>query len=349
MYSELIPKINEGIIKNKKVIVTIGCSFVEGQGALDQYLWDTYWREGVVNTAKDWVFSAEQKAEITKLFPDIFYNNHYQKLNFYVHESNNSFGSILCKKYFENQYTHINLGRRGCGNKSSIKDLYFYPDILWDSIEEIIVIYCPTSAERYDFIDDTHSYNYLNGVGRWVAIWPGGYEKPPPYTENSEPKNIISYGLNQAVYSFKSSVIEQITHVQELLLWCKYKKAKLIITPAFTGHFYTQDQFGKYLNTNIKRNFYCEKISEKPLDLDQKLVDKFTNLWPWDSMFYPDNNMSLSDLAMSQESDIKIRSVFFYEFMGKGTPDKWITPCAHLSVKAHDLFAKHLYKHIISL
>lgn len=358
MIYELIPEVNKQIEKNKKVIITIGDSFTEGHGSIAQKLWDNYYVEGESVSAGDWAFTPEQKKEILEEFPDILDNTvQTKRLHFYVHEHNNSYGSILCNKYLQGDYTHINLGRRGNGNRSSIKDLYFCPDILWDKIEEIIVIYCPSASERYDFFNDA-CISYVNQQNTWVSVWPGGYRNEPPYDKNSTPYDIISYGINRSLYSYKSCVLEQIAHVQELLLWCKYKKVKkLIITPAFATGIYQKEQFEHHLRTQVIRDAHSRELISETLPnkndyIDQftrKQIDRWVNYWPWDNMFRPSGKETFMELVQSQESSPLVKNTWFYRFMGKGTPDKWITPCAHPSVKGHDLFAQYLYNHLITL
>lgn len=346
MHYNRIPEINKGIIKNQKVVITLGCSFVEGQGAIDQKIWDTYYKKSIGHSPYLWDFTKEQQEEICNEFPNVTKNNLVpSQLEFSRHEVDNSFGHVLCKKYFNDEYTCINLGRRGNGNRATIKDLYFYPQILWDQIKEIIVIYCPSGAERYDFIDDQATY--LNNHSRWVTVWPGAFKKPPPYDENTDPQDIISYGFNKCLYTDKSVTLEQIANVQELILWCKYKKAKLIITPAFMPT-YTKQQFTGYLNMDVAREPFTRKIlSQKPDVLNHNEIEKIVNLWPWENMFYPNHEPTFADLAMSQEKSVDRSKCWFYNFEYTGTPDKWITPCAHPSAKAHDLFAQCLYKHIV--
>lgn len=357
MQFDTIAKINQGILKNKKVVITLGCSFVEGQGAIDLKLWDYYkfdptiprdqWQEKFPHDSRSWGFTKAQQEEILSEFPDVYKDVNQRDdnlLNFTNHEVNNSFGNVLCKKYFNDEYTCINLGRRGNGNKSSIKDLYFYPDILWDKIEEIIVIYCPSGAERYDFIDD--QFLPLNCHGRWVTIWPGGARGKPPYDEKSSPYDILCNGINAALYTEKSAILEQISHVQELILWCKYKKAKLIVTPAFMPT-YDKEKFRTTLNTVYSRNGERKIIDEQFDVYDKKTIEKVINLWPWENMFYPNNEPTFADLCMAQETSIDRSAMWFYNFEYTGTPDRWITPCAHPSIKGHDLFAQYLYKHIV--
>lgn len=344
MHSELIPQINNGILKNKKVVITLGCSFVEGQGAVDLKIWENYYKKRTTHNPNAWAFTKEQQREIIKEFPYVRLNQHDPNiLDFTFHEVANSFGHVLCKKYFNDEYTCINLGRRGNGNRASIKDLYFYPDILWNKIKEIIVVYCPSGPERYDFLDDQGQY--VNQHGRWVTIWPGGYRSEPPYTKNSSPQDIVSYGINSALYSEKGAIMEQIVHMQELLLWCKHHKAKLIVTPGFMQT-YNKDHFKTVLNKVITRNGNREITYERDNELDPKEVEKVVNMWPWENMFYPNGEPTFADLAMSQEHTVDRSKYWFYNFEYEGTPDMWITPCAHPSIKAHDLFAECLYKHI---
>ena len=101
----------------------------------------------------DWKLTDIEKKKLINQFPDIKLS-YEGELDFTEHENNNSFSKILATKYFNGEYATINLGRNGSGNRAAIKELYFYPDILWDLLTEIIVIYCPTGAERLDFMDD---------------------------------------------------------------------------------------------------------------------------------------------------------------------------------------------------
>lgn len=335
MFKELIPSINEVIRKKKKAIIALGCSFVEGHGALDQRIYDNYpWRgQEFGNPNVLWDLTDEQKTQLITEFPDITLSP-TKDLQFHIHENSNSFVNVLAKKYFDGEYAAINLGLSGCGNRATIKNLYFYPDILWDELEEIIVIFCPSGPERFDFADD--AYFELNNHRNWVAMWPN---------ENSfaGPRKPLWQGYKDGIYSAKYEIVEQISHIQELLLWCKVKNAKLIITPAFQTN-YTRSQFTRALRHTVVRDL--ERNKTKEIFSYDKNVDQLVEMWPWDKMFYPNGAKTFVDLAMNEEFLSNAGSHYFYNYMGKGTPNKWITPCAHPSVKAHDLFAKYLYEYI---
>jgi hypothetical protein len=66
-------------------------------------------------------------------------------------------------------------------------------------------------------------------------------------------------------------------------------------------------------------------------------------------MFKPDGFKTFADLAMSRETSVEDKTDFFFQFLGKRSPNGWMTPCAHPGAKAHDLFASLLYNHIKTL
>lgn len=59
-------------------------------------------------------------------------------------------------------------------------------------------------------------------------------------------------------------------------------------------------------------------------------------------MFEPEGHSTWVSLLQSKEPSDQ----YFYTYIGTGSPNKWITPCAHPSVKSHHLLAELLYKHI---
>ena len=150
---------------------------------------------GEVNTA--WNLTSDDKKRLLDSYPDVTLSK--GTVDFLQHEYNNSFVNVLAKKYFNGDYAAINLGRTGCGNRATIKELHYYPDILWDDIEEHIVIYCPSGLERFDFIDDM--WHDPNNHGRWKAMWPN------EMTEDSGRAKLWS-GYRQHVHSDKYDVLE---------------------------------------------------------------------------------------------------------------------------------------------
>lgn len=336
MYYEQVEKINRDIDRTGKAIVSLGCSFVQGQGAVNDELYRDYeWYFEKVGVPLSIKASREQKAQIASRYSNVKLSGH--GLDFTMMEYDNAFCNVLASKYFQGSYAAINLGIRGCGNRATIKELHFHPEINWHKIHEIVVIYCPSGLERFDFANDG-----WGGHHHWTCMW-------PHYRDVEQgPRRLLFEGYNKRVYSEKFEVIEQIGHVQELLTWCKLKNARLIVTSAFDRR-YTREHFQKVLNYRISRKFSGEILDQVSSSFkDDELAaehQRLLELFPWGNIFLPDNKFTFVDLAMAQEfPDWEHRHFFGYN--GTGTPEKWVTSCAHPSAKAHDVFAKTLFEYI---
>lgn len=329
MYKRMISAVNEDLKKTKKAIVAIGCSFVQGQGAINDELYESYeWNFIKQGEPIEIILTRKEKKQILKKYPSVF--EEYDKLNFTFMEYDNAFVNVLCKKYLNKTYTPINFGLRGCGNRGSIKELYFN-NIQWDLAEEIIVVYMPSGLERFDFINDTNVEHF-----RWICMW--------PHFENAEKnsnKRLLWEGYNKSLYSEKFEVLEQIAHVQELLTWVNYKNAKLIITPGFDRR-YDRNYFKLVLEKTIHRD--VDKNIKKSFNIFEKtsLDIDFLDLFPWDNFFKPQGHSTFADLAIAQEPSIKDKLDYYGQFLGNRSPNGWMTSCAHPGQKSHDLFAKLL-------
>lgn len=339
MFLSQIEKTNVSLRRTKKAIITLGCSFVQGQGALGDDFYNTYkWYANLENPFSDvrWEFSNDDLKKINTQHPDINIDPS-GSVPLAGIEYQNAFAEILAQKYLNNEYTALNFGLAGKGNRATIKELHYYPSLEWNEIEECIVIYCPSGAERFDFVDDqTMGPNDHN---RWIAMWPN--ELPQPGTSRAK----LWLGYKNSIYSTKFEILEQIAQMQELLLWCAYKKAKLIIVPAFQRT-YTRQYFSDCLQTKITRNNETGEIQdETPISFNEHIA-RTLRMWPWKNMFKPDNCASFADLVMKQEFPDNYKDLWFYNYMGTGTPNLWITPCAHPNAKGHDIFANNLYKEI---
>lgn len=346
MYRRQIENINKIIDKTGKAIIGLGCSFVQGQGAFDEEIVNRY---GTIftelgNPLEIGNMTDNEKNKLLKEFPTLELGHDKKILPTFM-EYKNAFTNVLAEKYFEGEYAPINLGIRGCGNRATIKELYFYPEINWHKLKEIIVIYCPSGPERFDFANDQY-----HDHGHWICMWPNDDGK-------TGPRQQLWLGYKNGLYSEKFEVLEQIAHVQELLLWCKHHNAKLIITPGFDGR-YTREYFKNSIGmsisremdgTRIKKSFF-NSLHNKFDNSNDKEVEKLVNLFPWDNIFEPDGMSTFADMAIKQEypDHLKSSNYHFWSFLGKGSPNNWITPCAHPSAKAHDYFAKLLHQHILT-
>jgi hypothetical protein len=337
MFQKEISKINEDLKRTKKAIIALGCSYAEGQGAVDDELYTNYtWTHPSVGEPLDIKITLKERGEILKKYP-ILTPESNGKINFRFMERENSFVSVLCKKYFNGEYTPINFGVRGCGNRATIKELSFYPSINWDIIEEIIVVFMPSGLERFDFIND----EVVDG-SRWKAMWPH-YNNMP-----DGPRKTLWEGYSKALYSDRFLVMEQLAHAQELLTWCKANNAKLIITPAFDDR-YNKKFFQEQLDINVFRDHEGNFLNKKVPVFKSEMVSNFIHMFPWENMFKPDGYDTMAKLTIAQEKTIEDANEYFFQFIGKGSPNLWMTACAHPSAKAHDLYAKKLHQHILNL
>ena len=138
MYKSQVKEINRDLRVTKKAIIAIGDSFVQGQGAIDDYIYQNHTWKFEQGTPAVIEMSSKDKKRLIKSNNSVTINLHTKELDFTMMEYDNAFVNVLCKKYFDGKYTPINLGIRGCGNRGTIKELYMYPNIDWDIIEEII-------------------------------------------------------------------------------------------------------------------------------------------------------------------------------------------------------------------
>lgn len=334
MYQQQIEKINKVIDRTGKAIISLGCSFVQGQGAVNDELYTDY----------DWVFeklgiplkltiSDKQKKELLQRYPSLC-TGPDRTLDFTFMEYDNAFVNVLCEKYFEGGYAPINLGIRGCGNRASIKDLYFYPELHWDKLKEIIVLYVPSGLERFDFINDAWDDHH-----HWKCMW-------PHYKDvEAGPRHLLWKGYAEHMHSDKFEVLEQLSHVQELKMWCKAHNAKLVITPGFDRK-YNRKHFETSLVKKYERDIEGRLHDSSSIIFNKEKFTRFANLFPWEDMFEPEGCPTFVDLAMKQEHPNDWEFLHFFEYLGKGSDNLWITSCAHPSAKAHDLFAHTLFEHL---
>jgi hypothetical protein len=341
MYNTQIIEINKDLKRTRKAIISLGCSFVEGQGAVDQEICDSYqWSMAKIGVPMEPILSKNEKSKMLSDHPELSIDN-TGRIIWKFMEYKNAFVEVLCKKYFKGTYTPINFGIRGKGNRASIKSLYFHPQINWNNIDELIVLYVPSGPERFDFVSDEFNEHH-----QFQCAW--------PWSDDQEkgPRKTLWKGYGTAIYSEKSAMLEQISNVIELENWCKLKNAKLIITPGFDTS-YKQERFNEIIQdlsertSNQKTIRYVEyahnkneiRRSQEVLDIFSAIVDQ----WPWANMFTPQGCDTFMNLCLKQEG---LENTPYWDYNGKGTPNNWVTLCCHPSAKGHDLFAQELFKFI---
>lgn len=311
---------NESLKKNRKAIISLGCSFARGQGALESDLledfkWDLDEKtNGVV--LKD---LKQNTAEILRRYPYLESKLGYP--DFKRMELRNSFVHYMCREFFNNEWTPINMGQAGRGNRATISGLFFNTDIDWSIADELIVVYCPTGLERFDFVNGQH-FNSEAGV-YFETMW--------PYSGVHEPDTSRYHlwkGYEEAIWNTKQGIMEQILNIHNLQMWCEIHDARLVITSAFDLA-YSRDYFMSQIMTGKNSN-------------EAELIDK----WPWDKMFYPNGAPTIIDMCLAQEGLDQENHGHYWQYFGHGTPQGYVTKCAHPGKKSHELFATLLAKEL---
>ena len=347
MFHHQIKEINNDLKRTKRAMISFGCSFVEGQGAIDQHLYeDLGWsleHTGVPMAAE---LTEKQEKNLLKKHPDL-YKNLQGKIEWDRMEQKNAFVNVLCNKYYGNSWTPINFGIRGKGNRASIRNLYYWPELKLSRAKEIIVIWSPSGMERYDFVNDVFDEHNM-----FHTMWP---HKNQDHIQG--PRKQLWDAYADAIYSEKQAILETIATAIELKNWCRVHNAKLIITPAF-DEAYNKEHMISRLNDVIMRNgdmvqqrkFANQENPTKTALIRKKnyypgysdTLTKIVQQFPWEDMFYPQGQTTFANLCTKQEKTQQ----HFWEYNGVGSPNHWITVCAHPSAKGHQLFAEELYKKI---
>lgn len=189
-------------IKNKveltaksKIIIGLGDSFTQGQGACSPEVWEkSNW------DSKEIINPANSEALISS----------YE----------NSWVNQLCENHMTD-YIGVNLGMNGRGNRAAVKELYLHPKINLELPEEKIVIYMLTGPERFDF-----AHTDFKAIQHFMTMWPNIGEK-------IEQKELWG-AYAEHVWSERFGAIELILNITEAQMWCKANNARFIVCSAFT-------------------------------------------------------------------------------------------------------------------
>jgi len=334
MYQHEIKAINRSLKKTRKAIVSFGCSFVAGEGAVSVEILQNYnyiGRRGVHAEIK--FTNQAEKDDFLKKYPLVTVHSdgslHLRQL-----ERENAFVNVLCKKYFSKEYTPINFGLSGNGNKASISQVNFLPNINWHLIKELIVVYIPTDPARIGFVNDQ-----FQDHARFITMWP--HHKAHKYSRGK-----LWDGYCESLYSEKFAFLEAINDVSHLRNWASNFNSKMIIFPAFNS--YRKERFEEAILTQVRRHYKktslisntVDNFSAKDRKIQQELIDK---QWPWRNMWEPDGYTNWAHLVQCEYED---PTIDFHTYAGTGSPNYWFTSCMHPSSKAHDDLAQRLYNYI---
>ena len=288
------------ITKDTKLLIGIGDSFCAGRGACSIELWEKY----------GW--------DMERM---------YGEGGAEVEESNykNSWVNQLCKNHMPD-WTPLNLGMSGKGNRYAIKELMVNPLLGIEKAKEKIVVFAVSGFERFDLAKD------LVGEEHFTTQWPvyGGYkEKKLGYSE-------LTLENGDSLYSDKFVISEFILNIIELMNWCKLHNAKLLLMSAFTPEF-NKNHFIDVLSPNVTSV------------LGQMKLDELIWSVPWERIIRPLGFSCITDMLMHLEGWDKDLPGYGFRNMKIETigPNGYMTKCQHPSEKGHKLLAEIIYEHIL--
>ena len=288
------------ITKDSKLLIGIGDSFCAGRGACSIELWEKY----------GW--------DMERM---------YGEGGAEVEESNyaNSWVNQLCKNHMPD-WTPLNLGMSGKGNRYAIKELMVNPLLGIEKAKEKIVVFAVSGFERFDLAKD------LVGEEHFTTQWPmyGDYkEKKLGYSE-------LTLENGDSLYSDKFVISEFILNIIELMNWCKLHNAKLLLMSAFTPEF-NKNHFIDVLSSNVTSV------------LGQMKLDELIWSVPWERIIRPLGFSCITDMLMHLEGWDKDLPGYGFRNVKIDTigPNGYMTKCQHPSEKGHKLLAEIIYEHIL--
>jgi hypothetical protein len=288
------------ITEDSKLLIGIGDSFCAGRGACSIELWEKY----------GW--------DMERM---------YGEGGAEVEESNyaNSWVNQLCKNHMPD-WTPLNLGMSGKGNRYAIKELMVNPLLGIEKAKEKIVVFAVSGFERFDLAKD------LVGEEHFTTQWPmyGDYkEKKLGYSE-------LTLENGDSLYSDKFVISEFILNIIELMNWCKLHNAKLLLMSAFTPEF-NKSHFIDVLSPNVTSV------------LGQMKLDELIWSIPWERIIRPLGFSCITDMLMHLEGWDKDLPGYGFRNMKIETigPNGYMTKCQHPSEKGHKLLAEIIYDHIL--
>ena len=294
------------ITPESKLIIGIGDSFTQGQGACSSDIWEKY------NWDMNNVSDADEREIDT-----IFYEN--------------SWVNQLCKNHLTD-YTAINFGMVGRGNRAAVKQLSMHPAFKFHTIKEKIVIFMLTGMERFDFV-----HKNLNQHVHFKTMWPTDSYK-------GEDGPLWNEYLN-CVWSDRSATIELILNINEAQTWCKANNAKLILMSAFSTDYNSETFYKKIRGEKTKENYLYDNVH---------YLNELMSMINWDLYLKPDGYNCVADLLCHLEGRDDLIGVessakyYDYAYSSKYmSAGGFITPCAHPSIEGHKEIARSIHDFII--
>lgn len=295
-------KENIKINNDSKILIGLGDSFTQGTGACDLELWEKYeWNLNKINHIKN--------VEVLK--------SNYK----------NSWVNKICVNHLKD-FTPVNFGLQGKGNRASLKELYLHPDLQLEKSKEIIVVFMLSGYERFDFINSE-----FHDHGHFVTMWPNIGEKVP-HKELWE-------AYVEHIWSDRFGVMELLLNMLEVQMWCKSNNAKCIFLSAFTPNI-RKDKIIEIIKGTDKSDYLFDKL---------KYIESLVDSINWENFLYINDHNCISDYLLELENMTHLinnkTTWSYYEYAykhDKFTPKGYISKCAHPTYNGHEKIAEEIYK-----
>ena len=353
-------KIEAGLKEKKKAFIGLGCSFVEGQNALDDDLFDNYAPDYDNLRYSFLKYDLAKRADIVQRHEGLklmFREDDYE-VDAEDMQAKNAFTNQICERHLPD-YHPVNMGSRGNGNRCSISRLMYYP-FDWKQCDDIIVNLCLSGIARYDHIYDTYKHE-----GKFTCdhrtTWPNKWEDAE-CGENSW--KMLEYATHRALWSEKEQVNRLLIDVANLKNWCDAHGAKLVLTIAFEPFSYTRDFLKKNLMSEIHRKddgsikqildpheiekYHGTEHHKKLWEENKEMIEKRLDAFPWDCLVKLGGEEDFSSMALKNEG-LEKQSMYEIIKTGKETKNRWMLKCGHPGEKAHKQYADFLFDEIVSL
>jgi hypothetical protein len=288
------------ITEDTKLLIGIGDSFCAGRGACSIEIWEKY----------GW--------DMERM---------YSEGGEEVEASNyeNSWVNQLCKNHMPD-WTPLNLGMSGKGNRYAVKELMVNPLLGIEKAKEKIVVFAVSGFERFDLVKD------LIGEEHFSTQWPV-YSH---YKVNKIGYSELTLDNGEPLYSEKFVISEFILNIIELRNWCKLHNAKLLLMSAFTPE--------------LNKNHFIDVLSPYATSvLGQMKLDELIWTVPWEKIIRPLGFSCITDMLMHLEGWEDKMPGYGFRNMKIETigPNGYMTKCQHPSEKGHKLLAEIIYEHIL--
>jgi lysophospholipase L1-like esterase len=264
-----------------KYIIGTGCSWTVGEGAYTDSVWKLY--NGRIHGRAN--------------------NNIVEPL-----EKQHNWVSVLSRDYLTD-HIPINLGKKGAGNRSAVKQLYFLDQVDWKNDEGVVVLML-SGPDRFDF---------MTGPNQTYTMWP--YDRS---TVKDSARSVLWNTFGEIVWTPTMAAME---------LFCNIREAEMFVA-------------GTNFKLVIANAFYHESIPDTIRDL---LGPDYYKKINWESFVqYKNKNCAFvyDFLEMDNVLSKKDWDDYHHLYCAMDWPQKYLTNDIHPTIDGYRYMAQCLYNFI---